>query len=106
MAAPPITEALTRTSIHGHRGEQIRRINDKVTTSDIADAAITAPKLSSDLTLPGTPQVGTPSGLNSPSQTIATIGNVNAAVDAVQIGGTNIYRDTLGTSDFLSFGHE
>lgn len=32
--------------------EQIRRINDKVTTSDIADAAITAPKLSSDLTLP------------------------------------------------------
>lgn len=80
--------------------EQIRRINDKVTTSDIADAAITAPKLSSDLTLPGTPQVGTPGALNSPSQTIATIGNVNAAVDAVQIGGTNIYRDTLGTSDF------
>ena len=80
--------------------EQIRRINDKVTTSDIADAAITAPKLSSDLTLPGTPQVGTPSGLNGASQTIATIGNVNAAVDAVQIGGTNIYRDALGTSDF------
>ena len=80
--------------------EQIRRINDKVTTSDIADAAITAPKLSSDLTLPGTPQIGTPGALNSPSQTIATIGNVNAAVDAVQIGGTNIYRDTLGTSDF------
>ena len=80
--------------------EQIRRINDKVTTSDIADAAITAPKLSSDLTLPGTPQVGTPGALNSPSQTIATLGNVNAAVDAVQIGGTNIYRDTLGTSDF------
>ena len=80
--------------------EQIRRINDKVTTSDIADAAITAPKLSSDLTLPGTPQVGTPSGLNGASQNVATIGNVNAAVDAVQIGGTNIYRDTLGTSDF------
>ena len=80
--------------------EQIRRINDKVTTSDIADAAITAPKLSSDLTLPGAPQVGTPSGLNGASQNVATIGNVNAAVDAVQIGGTNIYRDTLGTSDF------
>lgn len=80
--------------------EQIRRINDKVTTSDIADAAITAPKLSSDLTLPGTPQVGTPGALNSPSQTIATIGNLNEAMNAQQIGGTNIYRDTLGTSDF------
>ena len=80
--------------------EQIRRINDKVTTSDIADAAITAPKLSSDLTLPGTPQVGTPSGLNGASQNVATIGNVNAAMNAQQIGGTNIYRDTLGTSDF------
>ena len=80
--------------------EQIRRINDKVTTSDIADAAITAPKLSSDLTLPGTPQIGTPGALNSPSQTIATIGNLNEAMNAQQIGGTNIYRDTLGTSDF------
>lgn len=80
--------------------EQIRRINDKVTTSDIADAAITAPKLSSDLTLPGTPQVGTPGALNSPSQTIATLGNLNEAMNAQQIGGTNIYRDTLGTSDF------
>ena len=80
--------------------EQIRRINDKVTTSDIADAAITAPKLSSDLTLPGTPQVGTPGALNSPSQTIATIGNVNAAVDAVQIGGTNIYQGGANGSDF------
>ena len=84
--------------------EQIRRINDKITTSDIADAAITAPKLSSDLTLPGTPQVGTPSGLNGASQNVATIGNVNAAVDAVQIGGTNIYRDTLGTTDFYLSG--
>ena len=80
--------------------EQIRRINDKVTTSDIADAAITAPKLSSDLTLPGTPQIGTPGALNSPSQTIATLGNLNEAMNAQQIGGTNIYRDTLGTSDF------
>lgn len=80
--------------------EQIRRINDKVTTSGIADAAITAPKLSSDLTLPGTPQIGTPGALNSPSQTIATIGNLNEAMNAQQIGGTNIYRDTLGTSDF------
>lgn len=75
-------------------------IDGAITTSKIADHAITAPKLSSDLTLPGTPQIGTPGALNSPSQTIATIGNVNAAVDAVQIGGTNIYRDTLGTSDF------
>ena len=66
--------------------EQIRRINDKVTTSDIADAAITAPKLSSDLTLPGTPQVGTPSGLNGASQNVATIGNVNAAVSDIPAG--------------------
>lgn len=75
-------------------------IDGAITTSKIADHAITSPKLSSDLTLPGTPQVGTPSGLNGASQNVATIGNVNAAVDAVQIGGTNIYRDTLGTSDF------
>ena len=75
-------------------------VDGAITTSKIADHAITAPKLSSDLTLPGTPQVGTPSGLNGASQNVATIGNVNAAVDAVQIGGTNIYRDTLGTSDF------
>ena len=75
-------------------------VDGAITTSKIADHAITAPKLSSDLTLPGTPQVGTPGALNSPSQTIATIGNVNAAVDAVQIGGTNIYQGGANGSDF------
>ena len=75
-------------------------VDGSITTSKIADHAITAPKLSSDLTLPGTPQIGTPGALNSPSQTIATIGNLNEAMNAQQIGGTNIYRDTLGTSDF------
>ena len=74
--------------------------SNQVTTNTILDSSIPGGKLVSDITLPGTPQVGTPSALNSPSQTIATIGNVNAAVDAVQIGGTNIYRDALGTSDF------
>ena len=80
--------------------EQIRRINDKVTTSDIADAAITSPKLSSDLTLPGTPQVGTPSGLNGASQNVATVGNVNTAIANIQIGGTNIYQSAGSGSDF------
>jgi len=75
-------------------------VDGAITTSKIADHAITTPKLSSDLTLPGTPQVGTPGALNSPSQTIATLGNLNEAMNAQQIGGTNIYRDTLGTSDF------
>ena len=74
--------------------------SNQVTTNTILDSSIPGGKLVSDITLPGTPQVGTPSGLNGASQNVATIGNVNAAVDAVQIGGTNIYRDTLGTSDF------
>ena len=74
--------------------------SNQVTTNTILDSSIPGGKLVSDITLPGTPQVGTPSGLNGASQNVATIGNVNAAVDAVQIGGTNIYRDALGTSDF------
>lgn len=75
-------------------------IDGAITTSKIADHAITSPKLASDLTLPGTPQIGTPSGLNGASQNVATIGNVNAAVDAVQIGGTNIYQGGANGSDF------
>lgn len=103
------TIAILRTAINGKLGKTEKAtsaaisdtvVDGSITTSKIVDRAITGEKLSSDLTLPGTPQVGTPSGLNGASQNVATIGNVNAAVDAVQIGGTNIYRDTLGTSDF------
>ena len=73
---------------------------NQVTTNTILDSSIPGGKLVSDITLPGTPQVGTPSGLNGASQNVATVGNVNAAITNMQIGGTNIYRDTLGTSDF------
>ena len=74
--------------------------DNSITTSKIVDSAITSGKLASGLIFPGTPQIGTPSGLNGASQNVATIGNVNDALTNIQIGGTNIYQDINGVTDF------
>lgn len=47
-----------------------------VTTAMLAGRCVTAAKLASDLTLPGTPQVAVPPSSSSPSQCVATIGNL------------------------------
>lgn len=47
-----------------------------VTTAMLAERCITAAKLASDLTLPGTPQVGVPPSASSPQKCIATLGNL------------------------------
>ena len=57
-----------------------------VTTAMLAGRCVTGAKLASDLTLPGTPQVAVPSGLNGASGDIATIGNLNAVKDGVEDG--------------------
>ena len=74
--------------------------SNQVTTNTILDSSIPGGKLVSDITLPGTPQVGTPSGLNGASQNLATVGNVNTAIANIQIGGTNIYQSAGSGSDF------
>ena len=47
-----------------------------VTTAMLAGRCVTGAKLASDLTLPGTPQVAVPPSSSSPSQCVATMGNL------------------------------
>lgn len=62
--------------------KQLRTIDDKVTTSHIADAAITSEKLAQSLILRGTPQLETQPTLSSESQNIASVGLVkNLKID-------------------------
>ncbi len=94
-------ESLPANGGHADTANEVVSLKpNQVTTNTIADSTIPGGKLVSDIVLPGTPQIGTPSALNGASQNVASVGNVNEAVGAVEIGGTNIYRDTQGTSDF------
>lgn len=61
-----------------------------ISTSKIADTAITSAKLASSLILKGTPQLATQPTLSSESQNIASVGLVKEAVDGIEIGGVNL----------------
>lgn len=72
--------------------KQLRTIDDKVTTSHIADTAITPAKIQTSIALNGTPSMTVEPTTSSPDKTIASVGLVKEAVDGIEIGGTNLLR--------------
>ena len=56
--------------------EQVRFMSNSITTSDIADAAITPAKIQTSIALNGTPSMTVEPTLSSPDKTIASVGLV------------------------------
>ena len=69
---------------------EVRFIDELVTTSHIADTAITPAKIQTSIALNGTPSMTVEPTTSSPDKTIASVGLVKEAVDGIEIGGTNL----------------
>lgn len=65
-------------------------IDGCISTSKIANAAITPAKIQTSIALNGTPSMTIEPTTSSPDKTIASVGLVKKAVDGIEVGGTNL----------------
>ncbi|MBR4403467.1 MAG: carbohydrate binding domain-containing protein [Flavobacteriales bacterium] len=65
-------------------------IDGSISTSKIADTAITPAKIQTSIALNGTPSMTVEPTTSSPDKTIASVGLVKKAVDGIEVGGTNL----------------
>ena len=86
-----ITVDTTSTShIFNRDWKQLRTMNDLVTTSHIATAAITPAKIQTSIALNGTPSMTVEPTTSSPDKTIASVGLAKQVVEDIEIGGRNL----------------
>lgn len=86
-----ITVDTTSTShIFNRDWKQLRTMNDLVTTSHIATAAITPAKIQTSIALNGTPSMTVEPTLSSSDKTIASVGLAKQVVEDIEIGGRNL----------------
>ena len=86
-----ITVDTTSTShIFNRDWKQLRTMNDLVTTSHIATAAITPAKIQTSIALNGTPSMTVEPTTSSPDKAIASVGLAKQVVEDIEIGGRNL----------------
>ena len=79
-----------RADIISKGWEQLRLKSNSVTTSDIADTAITPAKIQTSIALNGTPSMTVEPTTSSPDKTIASVGLVKEVVDNLGIDTRNL----------------